>query len=146
MASGITVDLMGHVGTGLILEHPTGITYVNQAGGVYCLHPSCQGIFVSWFNDVELGSGKLFSAEEALYGVSWELSSSAMTPAQADEVDAVLRATPSFQGVRVDRARLTESYEAWVHVVIEPPHQLGGVVWGVEPFPRTGVLVWTNSD
>jgi hypothetical protein len=146
MAAGIMVDLMGHAGTGLILEHPTGITYVTQAGGTYCLHPSCEGIFVSWFNDVELESNKLFSPQDALFGLSWEICSSAMSAAQANEVDAVLRATPSFQGIRVDRARLADSYEAWVHVLIEPPHQLGDIVWGVDPFPRTGVLTWTNSD
>jgi hypothetical protein len=146
MAPQITVDLLGHTGTGLILEHPTGITYVNQAGGVYCLQPSCEGIFVPWYNDVELDSSKLISPELALSDLPWEIASSKMSAAAADGVDAVLRATSAFQGIRVDRDRLAESYEAWVHVVIEPPHQLGNIVWGVEPFPRAAVLIWTNSD
>jgi hypothetical protein len=140
------VNLMGHTGTGLILEHPTGITYVNQAGGNYCLQPSCEGIFVPWANDIEGDSPKLISAELALSDLPWEIASSKMTPADADRVDAVLRAEPEFQGIRVDRDRLAESYEAWVHVVIEPSHRLGDAVYGVAPFPRTAVLVWTNSD
>jgi hypothetical protein len=146
MRPGITVDLMGHSGTGLILAHPTGISYVNQAGGVYCLQPTCQGIFVPWLDDVELGPGKWLSTEDALAGLPWEMASSAMTPADADGVDGVLRAARAFQGIRVDRARLAESYEAWVHVEIEPPHHLGNIVSGVEPFPRAGVLIWTKSD
>ncbi len=146
MTPGITVDLLGHAGTGLILEHPTGITYGNQAGGTYCLQPSCEGIFVSWYNDVEVPSGKLMSTEEALEGLPWEICSSSMTAADADAVDAVLRAAPAFHGIRVDRTRLADSYEAWVHVVIEPTHKLSNVVARVDPFPRTGVLTWCNSD
>jgi hypothetical protein len=146
MSAAITVSLTGHVGTGLILEHPSGITYLNQAGGTYCLQLTCEGIFLPWFNDVELGTNLLLSRQDALYGVGWEMAGYGMSTAQADAVDGILRGTASFQGIRVDRARLAESCEAWVRVVIEPPHQLGGELYGIDPFPARGVLVWTNSD
>ena len=38
----------------------------------------------------------------------------------ADAIDEILAAA-AFDFARVDRARLHESYEAWVHVRLDPP-------------------------
>ena len=60
------VHLYEHVGTGVIIEHPTGVTYSNQAGGTSCLQPSLEGAFVPIRNDVLLKDSRFVSPETDL--------------------------------------------------------------------------------
>lgn len=66
-----------------------------------------------------------------------------MRGAESDVVDRILREC-RIAGIVTDRARLVDSHEAWVHVVIE-----GEPDWspftGFGPYPRFGILTWPNS-
>ena len=72
-------------------------------------------------------------------------------PAEADEIDACLRACPTIDFLALDRARLADSVEAWLHVVIRAPGPglpPGGPDDGLFTGfgPVVGVLTWMNSD
>jgi hypothetical protein len=47
---------------------------------------------------------------------------------------------------RVDRSKLAQSQEAWVHITLEYPDQKSGLFSGIIPFPKTAILTWPNSD
>jgi hypothetical protein len=66
--------------------------------------------------------------------------------ADADALDGVLRAYAALDGIVVDRARLADSCEAWVHVAIVDGGALDGALAPFAPFPCQAVLVWPNSD
>src|SRR5215471_4266692 len=101
MAMRATVDLIGHAGTGVILKCPSGVEFVNQSGGTYCLQPSCEGIFVPWFNDVEIDPPVLIGMQGALQAWSGGVgvASGRLSASEADALDAILGQTPSYRGI-----------------------------------------------
>jgi hypothetical protein len=64
--------------------------------------------------------------------------------ADADLIDSILQ-DRRFDGVTVDRARLTESHEAWVHVIVARESDLA-LFSGFGPYPHPAILTWPNSD
>jgi hypothetical protein len=68
---------------------------------------------------------------------SWEMSLE-----EAEQVDAVLKFYEATQMIRVDRDRLHESMEAWVHVRVEEHPNVNYRGFG----PTSGVITWLNSD
>ena len=147
------VDLFEFSGLAVIIEWPSGLVYSNQTGGHSCLHPELQGALIPLRNDVEHPSGKLLSPETDLFayfqgpphdGTGATLG---LSEADADFIDSVLRKW-KLTHVRVDRARLSESHEAWVWVLVheEPPNPARPLFHGFGPYPLRGVLVWTNTD
>lgn len=61
----------------------------------------------------------------------------------ADVIDAILaRARGTWS--RVDRSKLRQSHEAWIHVLLTGDDQ--GLLEGLGPYPRPAVLTWPNSD
>jgi hypothetical protein len=135
------------VGTGLIIKAKTGIVWTNQAGGVSCLQPECEGLFVPYGNDLSF-DGKLISLESTLFEVFQK----------ADEqtwVQLFERALASyaaahwapFREIELDRSRLRDSVEAWVHVIYRPtPESYPPLVEGLGEPPFEAVLTWSNSD
>lgn len=130
-------------GAGLLIPHPSGVVYQAQARGFSCEQVELEGVFVP-FGDPRLGppleawfEGPKYQGSGARHGLDLE---------DADQIDRVLRAWhPERIAVTVDRARLRDSFEAWVHVVIhgdDEPYPFSGF----GPYPRTAVLTWTNSD
>ncbi len=125
----------------LVIEHPSGVVYANQAGGTNCLQPEREGVLVP----LELEPSRL----AALFGTA----SSEISPAIANAIDKLLAAGPGTSSLRVDRARLAESYEAWVHVIGESPPLVRDVD-ATETFfgewygfgSLRGVLTWPNRD
>jgi hypothetical protein len=127
----------------LILEHASGVIYENQVGGLLCWQANIEGVLAPVDLDPDAVEQIMNLPYEPRRGITAEV---------ADAVDAVLAASPGGRYMHVDRARLAESYEAWVFVVADIPesseHQLQGPYFGApRGFGRTtGVLTWPNSD
>ena len=146
---------MESLGTGLIIEFPSGVLYSNQTGGTSCLHPQIEGVFVPLRNEYQLPDGPILSAELDLvqYFAGPRHGGSGATrgidTADADFIDSVLEQVRLRASVRVDRNRLRESHEAWIHVVIsadESQDNSVAVFAEFTPYPRPGILTWSNSD
>jgi hypothetical protein len=136
--------LLYEAGVGLIIPHPTGVIYQTQAGGTCCLQPELEGASVP-FDGEQVNEALYAWFTRPTYGDSGPTRG--IYAEDADRIDEVLRAwRPTGLPVTVDRARLDESVEAWVHVVIHgdesPPPSLFS---GFGPYPRPAVLTWTNS-
>lgn len=128
-------------GVALILEAPTGVIYSNQVGGHFCLQPTYEGALLPVNPDRD-PDGPRSDLERALGALL--LNRGWLDDALADAVDATLARHISTRGVTVDRARLHESIEAWVHVIV--PEATGGP-HGESSYPAgRGVLTWLNSD
>lgn len=136
----VRVRLWDHVGTGLVLEGPTGVVYTQQVGGVRCLHPQVEGLFVPLGNDLD-ENGCLLGPQERL-DTLFSGHGAHVDEALADRLDAVFREPRWGVELRVDRSRLAESWEAWVAVRVEGGADL---VTGW-PMPCGGFLTWCNSD
>lgn len=145
------VTLYDFVGTGLIIKTRTGIVWTTQAGGTACLQPECEGLFVPFGNDLSY-DGRLLSFENGMSelfhgapgGVSFA-TSWAQRFEQALERYAVEHWRP-FSGIELDRTRLADSVEAWVHVIYQPTPELPALFEGVGEAPFEAVLTWSNSD
>lgn len=149
------IELWESVGLGLIIEYPSGIIYSNQTGGTSTLHPELEGVFVPLRNDVEVKEPKLVGTQNDLLhyfegpkhrGTG---ATSGLDLADADFIQAVLERYCLGDIVTVDRSRLRESHEAWVRVIVEREEQNQHdlrIFRGFGPYPRPGVLTWSNSD
>jgi hypothetical protein len=147
----VRVSLHEAVGTGLIIKAKTGIVWTNQAGGVSCLQPECEGLYVPFGNDVSL-DGRLISLESALFelfrGEVGGMSFAEVGWARSFELALKRYAAEHwrpFAEIELDRARLGESVEAWVHVIYRPM-QFHVPFEGLGEPPFEAVLTWTNSD
>jgi len=149
------VQLWESVGLGLIVEYPSGIIYSNQTGGTSCLHPEIEGAFVPLRNDTEYDEPKLLSPENDLFDYfegpkhRGTGATSGLDSADADFIDCILQTCSLGGAVAVDRQRLRESHEAWVRVTVnreeENDHGLK-IFRGFDPYPRPGILTWSNTD
>ncbi len=148
------VSLYDHVGTGVIIEHPTGVAYSNQAGGTACLHPSIEGAFVPFRNYVQFDDLRFWSPDNDLReyfegpkhrGTG---ATSGLDEDDADFIDNVLTQAHVDHWLQVDRGRLKESCEAWVFVTVSRDYGDAdtGISSGFGPYPKLGVLTWGNSD
>jgi hypothetical protein len=131
---------------GLIILANTGVYYTNQAGGVSCLHPIEEGYFVPFHlgyrNWCELNweLQELGDSIGTLGGLSSE---------DADKLDSLFEKYEV--PLRVERALLGSSYEAWVYVRVLDLEKCGVELVGVEDrSPQDvhplAVLVYENSD
>lgn len=144
------------VGTALIISHPTGVFYVNQAGGTACMQPGMEGALVPFGNDVALERNVLMGAQEALEAYftgpkhAGSGATSGLDEEDADAIDAIFAKTMFRSSFKVDRNRLNDSMEAWVHVIVNGDGSaemaVSGTCSGFLPFPKAAVLVWMNSD
>jgi hypothetical protein len=144
-------------GLGLIVAFPSGVMFSNQTGGTECLHPELEGVYIPIRNETEEGAAEggrdteLRSPEHELVeyfvmgpyqgsGATWGL-----TEADGAFIESVLAKWDLGDCLRVDRDKLGESHEAWVHVTVtgEESHQAFS---GFGPYPRAGILTWKNSD
>jgi hypothetical protein len=64
----------------------------------------------------------------------------------ADFVDAVLGQSPYTRVLKVDRARLADSHEAWIHVTVEKAVEGADNEIISELSATAGVVTWENSD
>ena len=132
------IDLSHFAEVGLIICVPSGVCYTNQAAGFSCLHPEEEGVFCPL--PVEPGKAELYALRNHFKGL-WN----SLTQKDADLVDTILHRS-AHEYMKVDRARLTDSYEAWVYVLITgiTKPKFGELFSGFGECK--GVLTWPNSD
>ena len=142
------VELYSTVGTALIIEHTTGISYTNQTGGTACLQPSAEGVLVPFENDygldhkfmsLEIDLSKYFASTCGTSGTT-----TGITDSDADTIDKMLQHRNLIDWFSVNRERLEDSHESWIHVMVKSDHAF--YCHGFGPYPRSGILTWANSD
>ena len=127
----------------LIIEHSSGVFYETQVGGTTCAQVEIEGVLAP----VELEPQDV----ERVMNLPYQ-AGRGITPEIAQAIDGVLASAPGARYLKVDRARLDDSWEAWIFVIVDSPE-------GVEPQymdpyfgapvgfgTRKGVLTWPNSD
>jgi hypothetical protein len=125
-------------GLGLILAVPSGVRYRNQAAGHACWKFEIEGVLVP----IPLGEDRIaLRALEDHFDSGWE----SLDVDDADAIDGILAAA-AFDFVKVDRTRLHESYEAWVHVRLDPPDPVRHTELFIGLSVDRAVLTWENSD
>ncbi|WP_169796410.1 DUF6210 family protein [Chondromyces crocatus] len=128
----------------LVVEHPSGVLYQNQVGGVVCWQAELEGVL----SPLDLSADAVQRIQTCPYpsgreGISNEI---------ADTIDALLAVEPGASSLKVDRARLGQSWEAWVYVLIDAPGEGAAETVGTSCGPirgfgaARGVLTWPNSD
>jgi hypothetical protein len=134
----------------LLIEDPDGVVYQNQVGGVVCWQAELKGILAPLEVTPE-DTDRIMSLPypSGIQGITIEI---------ADAIDEILARSSLTSFLKVDRTRLEESWEAWVHVLIDTPsgdalvdpgaplhfNMYTGPLYG---FGRCrGVLTWPNSD
>jgi hypothetical protein len=136
------IRLFDYTDLGLIILFPSGVLYSNQSGGYACLHPVEEGVFVPISIEIINLSDSLtmyFTGSKwrgwCAYGIDEQT---------ADFIDQILQTTSGTNFLKVDRTKLSDSYEAWVYVDIsEPNDQVPSIIGFGE---CKGVLTWLNSD
>lgn len=120
------------------------------------MQPGMEGALVPFGNDVAIDGNVLMSAQEALEAYftgpkhGGTGATSGLDQEDADAIDAIFAKTEYGSSFKVDRDRLKDSMEAWVHVTVNgvgsTETAIPGTCWGFLPFPRSAVLTWMNSD
>lgn len=131
-------------GIGLVLLFASGVRYSNQTGGHTCLHPEVEGAYVPLVSEMVDQEGELTAYFTGPKWGGW--CSDGIDEETADFVDSVLEKSPHTERVKVDRSRLSDSHEAWVHVLLSSTDE-DAAFREIDGFPRSGaVLTWENSD
>ncbi|WP_437951053.1 DUF6210 family protein [Sorangium sp. So ce296] len=128
----------------LVVEHPSGVVYQNQVGGVVCWQAELEGVL----SPLDLSDETAQRIQNCPYPSGRE----GITDEVADTIDALLASEPGARFLKVDRARLGHSWEAWVYVLVDSPDSSASDVAGTYFGPirgfgsARGVLTWPNSD
>lgn len=134
----IKVVLHGFPDLGLIVKAATNVLYTNQTGGFTCLHPEVEGFLVPL--RTRFGLREMDALESACSGCD-----DGIDPETANELDSVL-ARMDLKGIRVDRAKLAESWESWIHVEVSGELSYRVPLEGARADLLEAVLTWPNSD
>lgn len=143
------VSLYDSVGFGVIIKYNSGVIYSNQTGGTCCLHPEVEGIYSPFSNDYSVPKYEYLSPELELteYFEREKYGGSGATTGIDEEdalfIETILLKYGVFEIITVNRKLFKKSHEAWIHVLINSDSH---VFKGFEPYPRKGVLTWSNSD
>ncbi len=124
----------------LIVPASTGIVYRNQTGGHACLPSQTEGYLVPLAGDVHDKCERLLSHFSGAKWGGW--CSERIDEETADVIDGILADMPGRDEIVVDRTKLDESWEAWVHVKVNGP--LLALV--EHAAPTEAILTWPNSD
>jgi hypothetical protein len=149
------IRLYENSGAGLIISCKSGVLISNQTGGTACRQPEMEGVYVPLRDPSEerllLGA----SLEDQLIGyftgAKHEGSGAVrgIDAEDADFIDGLLKTFNANRALKVDRAHLSKSHEAWVYVLIsrdEDDNPGIGLFANFGPYPRRGILTWCNSD
>lgn len=127
-------------GLALIVSARTGILYRNQTGGHSCYQTEIEGYLVPIAGDrPEIVEQLCAHFTGAKWG-GW--CSHGIDGATADEIDGLLTEYAHRGEIRVDRDRLGDSWESWIHVKIDG--QLLSLIENSTPI--SAILTWPNSD
>jgi hypothetical protein len=140
--SPVTVRLYELTGLALIVPAPTGIVYVNQTGGHACYQCTQEGYLVpiGWRGEEPDACDALLAHFTGPKWSGW--CNERIDVETADEIDRILSVSTRREGIVVDRTKLNDSWEAWVHLRISEP--LVSLV--DHAFPAHAILTWPNSD
>lgn len=139
------ISLLQLDSVGLIISHPTGVWYSNQTGGYATLFPEFEGAFVLLKNSLIDQQAEL---KRYFTGSKWKGHCyNEIDDETADFVDAILASSYVTKRLKVNREKLVDSHEAWIHVIILPPDEREDELQEFYGFPSNiGVLTWENSD
>ena len=137
----MNVTLHAFPDIGLIVKAATGVLYSNQAGGFACLHPEVEGFFVPL--RTPFGMREL-NALQDLFPSGFD-AEDGMDEETAERIDRLLT-RQGLKCIRVDRSKLAESWEAWVHVTVSGELDYKVPLEGATPARLEAVLTWPNSD
>lgn len=132
----------------LIVPCPSGVIYQNQVGGNVCWQAEMEGVLAP-LDDFD-------NALAQLEGYDFPTGGQGISVATADFVDRILASSRTNRFLSVDRTRLGECWEAWIHVRIAPvpswtwppgPPKDADYLGPIFGFTETsGILTWPNSD
>ena len=136
------MELSNFNGIGVIVEFPSGVRYTNQIGGYACNHPQVEGVFLSLTHPLISQCKEL---QEFFVGPRWKGSCyEGIDKETANFIDAILAKSTYTQALKVNRAKLADSHEAWVHVIVSPRGQQAELWSGFSN--ALGIITWENSD
>jgi hypothetical protein len=136
------IDIGEFNGPGVIIQYPSGVRYRTQAGGHYCHHPESEGIYVPAPRAKEM--------QEELHrffytGPKWRgWCCQGIDEETADFLDELFDDSLGTEALKVNRAKLADSFEAWVHVIVSPDGKVSDMWSGFNDAP--GIFTWENSD
>lgn len=140
MSEPITVLLYELEHLALIVHSSTNVVYRNQTGGHACIPSDMEGYLVPFAGEVGDACNRLSLLFTGPKWGGW--CSDRIDEETADEIDSVLAHVTRRGEILVDRTKLNESWEAWVHVKINGP--LLSLVEHAKP--SAAILTWSNSD
>jgi hypothetical protein len=140
MCTPTTVLLYELGGLALIVPSNTGVQYRQQSGGHSCLQTEAEGYVVPIAGDMHAAIERLYAHFTGPKWGGW--CSTGIDSETADEIDQLLSDVAHRHNITVDRSRLHESWESWVHVRIDGP--LLSLVENSQP--ASAILTWPNSD
>jgi hypothetical protein len=124
----------------LVILMPSGVIYFNQTGGNFCLQSEAEGILFPINNEPRLGHLHDGSLDIRLAQATPEMIRISETTAQ--RIDTLLEEFLYNDIVKVDRSKLEQSNEAWIHVEID--EQSSGDLNDFAGYKA--ILTWPNSD
>lgn len=132
----VSLDVEEHGGwLAVVIEHPTGVIYENQIGGMTNYQGRVEGFLVPVFNDEALAELQSVFEDELRGGgtrlMVWDPALWARLRAAVDSVTYWPCDAGQPVNLAIDEERAGEVNEAWIPVLT--------------PDGR-GVLVWNNSD
>lgn len=138
------INLYQFDGIGLIISYHTGVLYSNQTGGYACLSPKFEGAFVPLNDSLVNQQDRL---EKYFTGSKWKGHCYDKIDVEtADFVDEILTSSYLTSRLRVNREKLNESHEAWIHVIISHDDRDKDLQEFFGFASVVGVLTWQNSD
>lgn len=131
------VKLWDMIGIGLIVNCKSDCIYENQTGGTACFQSEYEGILVPINNDLQ---GVETQLETEITKI---LNNSLLSQMKkADSIDDLFQKEIETKFIAVDRSKMSESHEAWLHVVLNT--DISECISGFGGL--SGVLTWQNSD
>jgi len=131
-----TIDLSCGDYFGIILPRSTGVFFTNQVGGHACDHPELEGLFIPLDDGLDRPTRQVF---EHHFQGSW----ATLTEEDAMVIDRALQ-KGNLGFIRVERSKLFDSVEAWVHVILD--FKSVSIFIGFDGKSNRGILTWENSD
>jgi hypothetical protein len=137
--------LFGIEGLFLVVDCHSNVVYQNQVGGNVCWQAEQEGALAA----IDVSPESLALIE----GYAFPTGAQGISEEVADFLDSVFRKNRAAEFLSVDRARLHESWEAWVYVKIADVPEYSddwcsqsyfGPIFGFSS--RRGVVTWPNSD
>lgn len=140
MSSSTTVLLYELGGLALIIPSKTGIVYRTQSGGHSCFQTEAEGYIVPIAGERQ---GIVERLHSHFAGPKWGgWCSQGIDDQTADEIEQLLDEVSRRDQITIDRDKLEDSWESWIHVKIHG--QLLSLIENSNP--TSAILTWPNSD